>query len=222
MLAEPLTQDQVDATNRLYLLCPGWKLSTEALDELATRLPEFDARTVLLKAVAVNALYSTNVMAIARMADYIRLVLSSTSKETAGPELVEAMAALPKTKSQKLARNHSSFASKFANFFIDSDRFPILDKYSELMVSYHLGRTNILRDTRHRYIAYTKNLERLREATSLHCSGRELDRYLWLAGEYRTWLKNPTASINTELHLLFTEPSADTVIALKTILSRSE
>ena len=43
---EPLTHDQIAAVNGLYLLCPGWQLSTEAFDELAAKLTEFDTNTL--------------------------------------------------------------------------------------------------------------------------------------------------------------------------------
>jgi len=219
MLKESLTQDHIAAANSLYRLCPYWQFSTEALDELAARLPGFDSRVVLLKVVAVNALYGTNVMAIIRMAEHVKSVVATTDLETAGPELVETLAALPKTEDQKHARSHFSFASKFANFFIDSERFPIMDQYSEMMVSFHLGKSNLVRDADHRYADYVENIRQLHTAANLTCSSRELDRYLWLAGEYRTWLKKPHAQISTEMRALFTRPSAEIATELKTILT---
>ena len=48
-------------------------------------------------------------------------------------------------------------------------------------------------------------------------ANRDLDRYLWIAGEYQTFLRNPNAPINTELKRLFTEPSERVCAYLETL-----
>jgi hypothetical protein len=119
------------------------------------------------------------------------------------------MAALPMAVSQKHVRRHTSFAAKFAHFFIDSERFPIMDSYAVWMVKYHLGWKNCLRDANRSYTAFVENLRRLREAAGLNVKSRELDRYLWLAGQYRQWRKNLKSQINSELAALFASPSGE-------------
>ena len=58
-------------------------------------------------------------------------------------------------------RKHLSFASKFAHFFIDMERFPIYDFFSLKMVAYHLGRQELTRNTAHPYQAFIENINRL-------------------------------------------------------------
>ena len=48
------------------------------------------------------------------------------------------------------------------------------------------------------------NLNRLREISGLSATLRDLDRYLWLTGQYRKWLKKGNeAQLNSELRSLF-------------------
>ena len=116
---------------------------------------------------------------------------------------------MPKAPGQKRDRRHLSFASKFAHFFIDRERFPIMDKYAAEMVGLHLGRKDAVRDAKHPYVAFCQNLIVLRSLARLNCSTRELDHYLWIAGEHRAWFRNSKAQINVELrHLSEALPSA--------------
>jgi hypothetical protein len=98
---------------------------------------------------------------------------------------------------------HLSFASKFAHFFIDMERFPIYDSYAVKMVAYHLGRHGQDRKTEYPYKAFIEDLHRLRNNARLSCTARELDHYLWLAGLYQVWLRDPDSPINIEVKKLF-------------------
>ena len=107
---------------------------------------------------------------------------------------------------QKTQWHNYNFASKFAHFFINSERFPIYDSYAVRMIAYHLGRKGYVIDTLHPYVAYVINQDRIRERSGLHWGGSELDRYLWLSGQYLAWMKNSKAPINTEIAKLFIRP----------------
>jgi len=48
-------------------------------------------------------------------------------------------------------------------------------------------------------------------------SDRQLDRYLWLAGEYAAWKKKQGVAINAEFAVLFAHPSGE-VAALLDVL----
>lgn len=50
-------------------------------------------------------------------------------------------------------------------------------------------------------------------------SSRQLDRYLWLAGEYAAWKKKPAAAINAEVAALFNKPPAEGVPLLELLAS---
>lgn len=208
-LKVPLVPAQIAAAERLHGRSRQWRVSDGALHALAKRFPDFGDEAVVLKSVAINALYGTNVFAITRMAEHAKGVIAKTDLASAGPELVERLAALPKTTGQKKPRLHMSFASKFAHFFIDPERFPILDNYAAKTLVFHLGERNLVKRPGHVYWAFVENLLRLRNAAGLTCSTRELDHYLWVAGEYRAWRQNPDAKINVEMRSLFQAPSAD-------------
>jgi hypothetical protein len=74
-LAIPLSISQVEAANRLHRQLPQWQVTDHALHALQVRFPEFDAESTLLKVVAVNQLYDTNVYAVIRMAHHIAEVM---------------------------------------------------------------------------------------------------------------------------------------------------
>lgn len=142
-LAVPLSMSQIEAANRLHQQLTQWQVTDSALHTLNDRFPGFDIESSLLKVVAVNQLYGTNVYAVVRMAQHV----SEVMQETGGKEdtdLVEELASLND-------RKHRSFASKFAHFFIDMERFPIFDSFAVKMVAYHLGTQRQVRDSAHPY-----------------------------------------------------------------------
>jgi hypothetical protein len=143
------------------------------------------------------------------MAEHVTGVIAQQSEAISDVELVKRISALPKTASQLRDRKHVSFASKFAHFFIDAERFPIYDFYADEMLAYHLGRRTMLKDTENPYRAFVHNLHVLRENVNLFCTFKELDRYLWLAGTYRAWMKDAQAPINAEAALLFADAGAN-------------
>ncbi len=219
-LAVPLTQKQVDAACRLHQRLDQWRLSDAALARLRKELPGFDTESCLLKSIALNTLYSTRVFAIVRMALHVETVLSRRSTETAGPELVEEISLLS-TAGNKKSKQFVSFAAKFCHFFVDEERFPIYDEAARKVVELHLGAGEYLSDKAHPYLAFDKNVARLRAAAGLNGHGRELDRYLWITGMYMKWLKErqkPNPKLNVELRDLFERPMSVAVAELDALL----
>lgn len=202
-LAVPLSCDQVEAAGHLHEQLPGWCLIDQALAELKERFPGFSFTDVLLKAATVNSLYGTNVYAIYDVAEHVGHVIAKADLDKAGVELVEDMATEIK------GRTHPVFASKFAHFFVDAERFPMLDSYAEESVELHLGRQQLVQSGKGRYADFVGNLTKLRDLANLQCGSRELDYYLWLAGQYRAWKKKPTVKINGETKRLFTSPTEE-------------
>jgi hypothetical protein len=163
----------------------------------------------------INSLYGTNVYAIPRVANHIVEVMARVNVEFAGPELVEQLAVtLPVGKVK--GRRHYSFASKFAHFFVDPQRFPIMDKFAKEMLKFHLGR-GFTSNSVHPYLAFCKNYELLKKEVGFTGSNRELDHYLWLAGEYLAWRKNRKAQINGDARSLFENRAADIMADLDTL-----
>lgn len=136
---------------------------------------------------------ATQIFALVAMASHIEDVLGNVQLEKAGPELVDKIADF---KHKNKERECVSFASKFAHFFIDPDRFPMKDSYSTKMVEFHLGTQDCVQTEKQvldeSYAAFVRNIERLKEREGLDSvSYRRLDRYLWFAGKYRFFLEKP-------------------------------
>jgi hypothetical protein len=216
-LAIPLSIDKIEAANHLHERLEQWRLADEALTRLADRFRDFGPEACLLKVVAVNGLYGTNLYAITRMAKHVAGVLKGIDLATPGPGVVERLADLPAAKGQERKRRHYSFASKFAHFFLDQERFAIMDSYAVATLKRHLGR-NYSEDKAHRYTAFVRNFQELKSLSGFTGSNRELDRYLWLAGEYAASQKKRKVPINAEVAALFTHPSVE-VAALRHVLA---
>ncbi|MCK4323991.1 MAG: hypothetical protein KAW89_05625 [Armatimonadetes bacterium] len=216
----PILQSQIDAANYLFKRIKTWVACERAFERLRDEMPGFDLPTSLLKAAAINDLYWAGVFGIWRMARHISEVACTLPKNPV--EAVRKIARLPADGEEK-GRTHRSFASKFCHFFIDSERFPIYDLYCRNMVAHHLGRDQLQRDPKNRYRAFKANVDRLRELSRLSVSYRELDRYLWLAGQYHEWLdKGDKGQINSEVRELFADLSPDIQDALQALVTYAE
>lgn len=205
--AVPLAIPQIEAAHDLHLRLEQWRITDTALQELHIRFPGFDIEATLLKVVAVNQLYGTNVYAVDRMAKHIVEVMH-TDMVSDDVKFVEILAALPALPAKK-QRNHISFASKFAHFFIDKERFPIFDSYAEDMVKFHLSKQEYVKDSKRPYSAFVQNLLLLRNQIQGSCTYEALDRYLWLAGLYHAYRTKANPKINREVEELFRSLSLD-------------
>ncbi len=195
-LRSVLTTDQLSAATRLHSRLASWKATDAALDRLAQRVPEFDLTACLIKAASVNQLYGTNVYALTRVGAHVAEVMAQPDRD----DLVERLAAVP---TDCKVRRHLSFASKFAHFFVDKDRFPIFDSHAARGLRHHLDGTRLPYDDPPAYADYVEAMGALTALSGVECSGRELDRYLWLSGLYRAWRRNARAKINVEARDLF-------------------
>jgi hypothetical protein len=70
-----------------------WRLSDNALRRLRKALPGFDQEVCLLKSIAINQLYGTQVLAIIPMAKHVGHVLSQPGATEEGAPLVDKIAA---------------------------------------------------------------------------------------------------------------------------------
>jgi hypothetical protein len=218
-LTTPLSRIQIDAAIRLQDRLAGGAPSARALDLLSERLPGFDLESCLIKTAVLNQLFYTNVRAVTRMGRRVHDVMRQNIKEFAADELVEQLAHLPKSEEHQREWNHISFASKFAHFFINSEMFPIYDSYADKMLIFHLGYAAAILDQDHVYRAFTLNFNTLKALLQFDCTTRELDKYLWLAGVYRKWRKNPQNSkINVDAHRLFVNASGETTRDLEIMM----
>ena len=220
-LAVPLCREQIEAACRLHSELSFWRVADQALEALGERFPGFEAEAALLKVIAINSLYYTNVYAVARMAKHVQSVMADVEPGSTDPDLVDRIADLPRSTNQKGPRKFLSFASKFAHFFIDSERFPILDSYAETVIKLHLGKNGYRSDKERPYAAYVANFQELRQQAGWTGTARGFDRYLWIAGQFRASTGKRKASINSELRQLFEYPPSKIKRDLKLLLGDS-
>jgi hypothetical protein len=223
VLAYDLSREQVKAAVRLHGSLDGWRNTDAALDKLRDAVPGFDDPACLLKSVAINSLYGTQIISIVRMANHVRDVLNNSAGIDVGNErdLVQRIASIRPLPGDK-PRVFTSFSAKFCHFFIDSERFPIYDEAARTMLRLHLGTT--YKPTKDApYEAFCIAFEKLR--VQVGASARDLDRYLWLAGMYDRWLRQRLRKqgplVNAELLRLFTAPTKEVVQELDLMLPRS-
>jgi hypothetical protein len=195
-----IVHGQILAAGRLYPRLESWVRADRAFAALVERLPGFDQATTLLKVAAINQLYFTNVMAIYRLADHVHAVMQSPPSTPV--ELVEALAALRPAREGQKTRNHWNFASKFAHFFVDAEAHPIYDRYALEMVRHLLGRELVVAEARP-YPGFYRGVGIIRKRSRLRCTARELDRYLWLAGQYRVHHTSANPQLSVEVTQIF-------------------
>lgn len=201
--ARPIESTRVAAAVQLFSRMPGVVRSEEALVRLAKVMPEFDIPSTLVKVAAVNQIYATTLYAVYRMAERIAEVHANAPEWTYAT--VDKVAALPATKNEDRSRRHLSFSSKFAHFFVDRSRFPLLDRHALRAVCFHLGRQLFPGDVMTSYEAYAREVVRMREEAGLDCSLSDFDKYLWLLGQ---WLlvqsqSKETAQLGSEVSSMF-------------------
>jgi hypothetical protein len=207
-----LKLSQVEAASRLHgnSRLGGWRQIDAALDRLKSLFPDFDnVVEVLLQVVAVNQLYGANVFSVVPMARHIVTNVMSRKPRLSDPDLVEAISSVG-------GRNHRSFASKFCHFFVDSEVYPIFDKYVGMTLNHHLGAEFPFHDGSNPppYKSVLAGLDALRMRVNLdELAPRALDRYLWLSGLYRSWTlaqkKGKKPKINSEVAAMFDAAKED-------------
>jgi hypothetical protein len=211
-LAIPLKQSQIDAA--IEFSGGGWE--GKEFEQLRRAFPN-PLEAVRIKAIVLNALYGTNIIAIAQAADCVERVLRAN--QWTGSDLVEQLVNEIRGVTK---RSNYSFAAKYAHFFFDSS-LPILDGFAEWMLRRHLGRKMQSKDTR-RYHRFAEEIEMLKRVAGLTCNCDKLDAYLWVAGEYWYWKDHPKYSISGDLKMRFenllrnpaTEPSLVALLGIGT------
>lgn len=210
-LAKPILPMQIRAASKLHSRLMQWRTTDNVLEQIKRNMPGFGAEECLLKATVVNALYSTNVYAIFRMALHVDAMLVKHGVEGNEVDLVSSIAELPDGKGGS-ERNFVSFAAKFCHFFIDGERFPIYDEAARRVLRYHIGRASYDERTRNPYKEFYRAFGVLRDSIGSTVKGREIDRYLWITGLYMKWLGSrdrANAQVNIELRQVFLSPAKE-------------
>jgi hypothetical protein len=196
----PLYREQVLAAGRLCTRLSELQRCERALHALQGCFPGFDAESCLLKVLSLRAIDSITTFTAPVLASHVHGVMGTGDPATAGWELVDALAAFPGDRSIAPARR-LAFGSRFAHYFVDRERFPILDTWSEQGLAAHL----VLEpesDSATRYERFARDFARLADALG-GTNRRELGRYLWLAGQHRAWLRSAQTPIQHSVRALF-------------------
>jgi hypothetical protein len=175
-----ISVDQVAAANELYNLHLGdWRLANTALGSLnATDFQSEEA--CLVKIAALDSLYSTGLRFkpgsrenIARGIYKNRETFCEAKKSDVQYDLVERIA---KEFLDIKTDGHVSFASKFCHLFI-SHKYPIFDNYACI----------ILKRLDKKIKPYSSFCKSINELANSEVTVLDLDRFLWLAGNYVKW-----------------------------------
>jgi hypothetical protein len=200
-----LTGNMIKAAGEIHARLSQWKGSDDALRLLRDQLPGHTPGVALIKTVTINGLYGTNVYALVRMAEHVAEVMASHEGRELRENLVEELSAIRPLPGER-PRRHTSFASKYAHFFVAEEAFPIYDSLALDMLRRHLGPGVVRLTPETPYLSFCESLRFLRKRDELHLDHNTLDHYLWVAGQYRQWRDGKRKVGNAELIRLFESP----------------
>lgn len=202
-LLKPISIDKVELANRWFDSVDSVKKPDIVLDLLAKQFPNNDIESVLIKAVAVNSLYGTNVLAIYNAAKHIVTELADPNTDYDDDEFISRLATITVMQKGEYKELHLiSFASKYAHFYINSEKFPMYDNYARMMIKTHIAENDLIRNAKNPYLAFKENFFILKEELKYKVSTRALDHYLWFAGQLQTWQKDHESQMNVGLRNL--------------------
>lgn len=219
----PLTEAGVEAAIELRQShLPGWFAAARALSEMREELSASTLASFLGRSAAVNDLYNAQlgsaVLPVARFMFELQQRGELVLPEDSAADVVERIGRYGRSTKDLLGCQ--VFASKYAHFFVDPDRFPVYDKYAARALLFHWGSFEpSVMDGASRYRHFCTVLDRVLAASELDdVSLGDVDAYLWLAGIYREWLRRGKhAAINSEAKKLFErskgEPGLERLLA---------
>ncbi|MCC5787988.1 MAG: hypothetical protein JJU33_14950 [Phycisphaerales bacterium] len=214
-----LTSEMVEAGDRIYRRLPEQCEGEAALFHLAERCPGFGREEILVKVVSLNALAGPHVLSRAVAVRHLQRVMAKA--DPADPMIVDRLADIPMASGKPSKRKQHGFASKFAHYFIDAERFPVMDAHAAKMLRFHLGGRSYVVDESSRYREFESNSRRLRGLSGHKGSRRAMGRYLWVAGQYLEWSRSPRAKINRQLAAIFNSPAPDAAEDIKTMMPQN-
>lgn len=195
-----LSRAQVDAAQQAWAELPGWQAYDSGLRQAAQAFPSHtDAASVLVKVAVLDRLYFTNLKNLIAVSDRIVAVFGKPPV----PEGCDLVMSLAQVGGQRLV----SFASKYVHFFHDSS-MPLADRYALFALTRHFRQPEArVEDWRQAYHTYFGKIMELKRLSQVEVTAREMDHYLWLAGNWVYYRKKgPATQQNIELKQYFSEP----------------
>lgn len=202
--AGPISLKKVELANGWFDEVDSVKKPDVVLDLLSERFPGNDIESTLIKAVAINSLYGTNVFAIYNAAEHIAGELKNPKINYKDDKFINRLATIEvEQKGETVEKHFISFASKYAHFFINSQEFPMYDSYARRIIEAHIANNDLIRNSQNPYLAFKQNFFMLMDELKYKVSTRELDHYLWFVGQLKTWQGDHDSHINAGLRRLF-------------------
>jgi hypothetical protein len=144
-----------------------------------------DPRHVLLKVVAVNSLYYTNIYAVQAVASHI-LKHASEIDDALGNNCIEIVDRVAKVEIKDKTYNFFSFASKYCHWH-KPEFYPIYDSRVERCLAHHQKRSPLTSWTHSDHWDYPRFHRIICEFRSVHgldaLSFKQLDEMLYTEGE---------------------------------------
>lgn len=205
-----VTEVNIQAAARLRSRLLSWDYADNALDHLRKYFDSnVDHSHVLAKASAIDKLYSTRGGNIYWLANAVVAAMVEIDLVTAhGVKLdaADVVNAVSRRKSWLYPGSDrcASFASKYCHFFVDGWDFLIYDSFALAAVNNLLGeRQYHLTPRRSEYRDFCERVERLLDRNDLKVETRDLDRYLWLWGQWLVQRGYERQRVNRDVFDLF-------------------
>jgi len=196
-------QEHLSEAHDMWKSLPGWYITDQVLASAQEKFPSNTSDDcVLLKVVLLDGLYATNVR-FHGLSTIVAHVVQVFKKKPAleGRQLVQELAGV-QVKDKHV--NLISFASKYVHFFRDNT-VPIADWYAAFALTRHFGVAQArAQDWTREYGTYCQKIDELIRISLVSAQAREMDHYLWLAGNWITLQEHPDKDeINNELKTFF-------------------
>jgi hypothetical protein len=201
--------EQVRAAVRLWCHSTDLVRAERSLFALQGYFPRNDGDSVLLKLVALQTLDGGRAFGAERWAAQCERLLAGVDARSVDLDLVDRLG----LAAQRSAREHKgalTFASRFAHYFLDVDRFPVLDAWSESELERLAPRDE---SAPSRYAEFAARHARVAAELGV-ARPRQLWCCLWLVGQYRAWRRNPRRSIHRAARALFESCPAEAALLL--------
>lgn len=223
-----VTDDNIVAASAIRARLHSWDAADDALVRLGQCFPSnAELADVLAKASAIDKLYSTRAGNVYWVANAAIAALEEAYRRRSGGEQVDCAEVVNlfsrhKRRLYKDSDRCSSFASKYCHFFVPGWEFPIYDSFALAAVNNLLGSKQYgLTPKRSEYRDFCERVERLRVRNHLeHVSVRDLDRYLWLWGQWLFQQGRSKPEINREVYDIFYSADPDTRLEIQALRPR--
>ena len=206
-----LSLSNIKAATEIRESLTSWDDADAALEQLRRHFPSNTQRShVLAKASAIDKLYSTRASNIYWVANAVVATMQVVESHDSGEVQLTAvdvvnLVSQHKTTMYPKSSRCASFASKYCHFFVGGWEFPIYDSFALTAVNSLLGkRQNGLTPKRSEYQDFCERVERVRARDGLEAVGvREMDRFLWLWGQWLAQRDHERPVINTDVYNVF-------------------